>query len=469
MLADSASADFMRLPRQVVPLVSLIFLCLGLAGCRSGAGLFFPVDHHPELMLEARAAAAAANPRSIESVLDRLDRRTSEGSHLLYLLEAARLKSLLGELENSVELYAQVEERFDDERIRATFTASESLQTALSMVTNDRALPYNGQLFERLLVYTFQALNHLQLGNPDLARIELNKALRDMRWGKENLPQLRRESDQSLSQAGVRPRDFASGFSTPPDGLVQESSSDNALVYYLSGLLFEAVGDLDRAAIDYRNALAYAPGSPPVEAALNGLGDAGAGAGRLIILHESDWVSPKIPFSLAVFIKDRSYTLSFPYYTDRYWSDFAPESFLRIGETQPLLYPLLNVDAAARAALQEQFSAILLRQALRMVAKEQLQNEAQEADPWLGFAASIFSILSDSPDLRSWLSLPSAVYVADLQLPAGNYPVDADLQLGRAPSVVIAAGRITVLRIVSAQGRVISIDSFPLSGYLPQP
>jgi hypothetical protein len=134
-----------------------------------------------------------------------------------------------------------------------------------------------------------------------------------------------------------------------------------------------------------------------------------------------------------------------------------------------LLYPLLNVEAAARAALQEQFSAILLRQALRMVAKEQLQNEAQEADPWLGFAASIFSILSDSPDLRSWLSLPSAVYVADLQLPAGNYPVDADLQLGRAPSVVIAAGRITVLRIVSAQGRVISIDSFPLSGYLPQP
>jgi hypothetical protein len=455
--------------RQIFRLVMLMLLCLVLAGCRSGAGLFLPVDQHPDLMLEARQAVAVADLGRLDSLLTQLDKRTADSSHLLYLLEAARLQSLAGEVENSVELYAQVGERLDTERMRAMFTATESLQTALSMVTNDRALPYNGQLFERLLVYTFQALNYLQLGNPDLARIELNKALRDMRWGKDNLPQLRRESDQSLNQAGVRPQELPAGFSIPPDGLVQESSSDNALVYFLSGLLFEAAGDLDRAAIDYRNALAYAPGSPPVEAALNGLVDSDQGTGRLVILHETDWVSPRIPFSLPVFINDRSYTLSFPYYTDRYWSDFAPESFIYVGESKPLLYPLLNVDAAARAALQEQFSAILLRQALRMVAKDQLQKEAEEADPWLGFAASIFSILSDSPDLRSWLSLPSAVYVADLPLPAGAYPVEADLPLGRVPTVTIEPGQITVLRLVTAQGRAIRIDSFPLTGYVPSP
>jgi tetratricopeptide (TPR) repeat protein len=326
--------------RQIFRLVMLMLLCLVLAGCRSGAGLFLPVDQHPDLMLEARQAVAVADLPRLDSLLTQLDKRTADSSHLLYLLEAARLQSLAGEVENSVELYAQVGERLDTERMRAMFTATESLQTALSMVTNDRALPYNGQLFERLLVYTFQALNYLQLGNPDLARIELNKALRDMRWGKDNLPQLRRESDQSLNQAGVRPQELPAGFSIPPDGLVQESSSDNALVYFLSGLLFEAAGDLDRAAIDYRNALAYAPGSPPVEAALNGLEDSEQGTGRLVILHETDWVSPRIPFSLPVFINERSYTLSFPYYTDRYWSDFAPESFIYVGRRQAAALPL---------------------------------------------------------------------------------------------------------------------------------
>lgn len=460
---------FMGFLRQIALIGFLALLCVGLAGCRSGAGLFFPVDHHPELMLEAREAVLVADPSELNFQLDRLERRTADSSQLLYLLEAARLRSLSGNVENSVELYAQVEERFDNDRLRAMFTVSDSLRMALSMVTNDRALPYNGQLFERLLVYTHQALNHLELGNPELARIDLNKALRDMRWGKDNLPRLRDLSDQNLGREGIQTRGFTPGFPDPPDGLVQESSSDNALVYYLSALLFEAAGDLDRAAIDYRNALAYAPGSPPVEEALESLGEMPREMGRLVILHESDWVSPKIPFSLSIFIKDRSYTLSLPYYSDRYWNDFTPQSFVQIGESRPLLYPLLNVDAAARASLEELFPAILLRQALRMIAKEQLQNEAQEADPWLGFAASIFSILSDSPDLRSWLSLPSAIYGAQLYLPAGTYPVVSELESTERSSLEIRSGATTVLRLATAQGRSIRVDSFPLTGYLFSP
>lgn len=447
----------------------LILLCVGLSGCRSGAGLFLPVDQHPGLMLEAREAAAMANPGRLDSILEQLDRRTPEASHLLVLLEAARLNSLLGDVESSVGLYAAANERFEAERLRAQFTVTETLQTSLSVVTNDRAIPYNGRLYERLLVYCFQALNYLELGNPELARIELNKALRDMRWGKDNLPRLRRESDGMLSDAGVQTGDFRGGFSSPPDGLVQRSSSDNALVYTLSGLLFEAAGELDRAAIDYRNALAYAPGSPLVEEALQSLGEMPPGMGRLVILHESDWVSPKIPFSLSVFIKDRSYTLSLPYYSDRYWNDFTPQAFVRIGESRPLLYPLLNVDAAARASLQELFPAILLRQALRIVAKEQLQNEAQEADPWLGFAASLFSIFSDSPDLRSWLSLPSSIYGGQLYLPAGTYPVISELESTETSFLEIVPGETVVLRLATAQGRVIRVDSFPLSGYLFRP
>lgn len=431
-------------------------------------GLLLPIDQHPQIMVEARQGAVQGDARRVDSALTDLEKSTARSSRILYLLEGARLASLLGDTPTSVEWFKEAESIFEEDMLRATFTVTDTMQSAVSMVTSDRALAYRGQLFERLFLYYFQALNYLEQGDPVLARIELNKALRDMRWGTDNLPRLRRESDEALAMAGVRAMEYPAGYGRPYGGVNLEKSSDNALIYYLSGLLHQAGGALDRAEIDYRNALAYAPDPRPIEHALATLEQADPGMARLVVIHESDWVSSKVPFSLPVFIKNRSYTLSFPYYDSAPYAHQYPETFLRIGGTTPVLYPMLNVEAATRKALDEAFAAILLRQALRIVAKQEIQSEAHQTSPWLGFAASILSLLSDHPDLRSWLSLPASIHIADTTLPPGTYDVWTDMGTSHPEAITLYPDQITLLHIVTAQGRVIRVDSRVISTYISE-
>lgn len=448
----------------------LLLPCLllsGLAGCRNTAGLFLPVDQHPEVMGQARQAAAWGDARAVEGILSDLDRQLPSNSHLLGLLERGRLSDLVGEGAASRAAFAEADQLFDEERLRASLTVTETLESAVALMTNDRALAYRGGLHERLLMAYFQSLNWLNEGDVPQARVELNKALRDMRWADENLPGLRQEAQTRLGRSGLRAEGLEAHLDGLTAGLPEQSSADNALIYYLSGLLFETLGELDRAEIDYRNALAKAPGTPPIADALAHLGKSPAGTGRLVILHESDWVSAKYPFSLSVFLNERSYTLSLPTYPQGGQPLPYPQSFLAIGEERPLLYPVLNVDALARQALREAFPAILLRQALRMAAKQEMQAEAHEADPWLGLMASLFSILSDSPDLRSWLSLPAAVTLADLRLPAGPVNLSMDMTGGISADHHLSADEVTILRLITANGQVIRVDSLKIPVYSP--
>ena len=50
-------------------------------------------------------------------------------------------------------------------------------EEAAAVVTNQTVRTYRGTTYDRILLNTFQALNYLQLGQPDKANVELNRAL----------------------------------------------------------------------------------------------------------------------------------------------------------------------------------------------------------------------------------------------------------------------------------------------------
>jgi hypothetical protein len=438
---------------------------LGLSGCRNVAGLFLPVDTHSEVIAESKEALVAERGQRLATRLERLESQSGTRSRLLYLLEAGRLLELAGDHEGSMRLYAEAEALLDEDLMRASLTVRGTAAQAASLFTNDKALPYRGALYERVLLHTFQALNHLQAGDVTEARIALNKGLRDMRWGTDNLESLSRDTSARLDEQGIRMGQAPPLLNPAYPAANPERSSDNAFLYYLSGLVHQINGDADRAAIDYRNALAFAPGSPPVENALDSIDLVEAGRARLVLIHESDWVSPKIPFSFSIFIGDRSYTLSLPYYPEAPYYAAYPEQFMRVGERTPTLHPLLNLDAVVRRAHQEALPGILLRQVLRIAAKQELQAEAEEADPWLGFAASLYSILSDSPDLRSWQSLPSVIAVSDSTVPAGTHSLRTGFGDAPVRDLRLESGTVTVVRLVTAQGTAIKVESFSFPVY----
>ncbi len=50
-----------------------------------------------------------------------------------------------------------------------------------ALLTNQANLPYRGRAYDKVMLHTYQALNYLELRDPDAARVELNRALQSQR------------------------------------------------------------------------------------------------------------------------------------------------------------------------------------------------------------------------------------------------------------------------------------------------
>lgn len=81
-------------------------------------------------------------------------------------------------LTRSLAAFDEAARRIDD--FEAAAKISVSAESA-AMLTNQANLPYRGRAYDKVMLHTYQALNYLQLGDPDAARVELNRALQRQR------------------------------------------------------------------------------------------------------------------------------------------------------------------------------------------------------------------------------------------------------------------------------------------------
>lgn len=97
-----------------------------------------------------------------------------ERDELLWRLEQGTILSVAGYHEGSNETFAMAEEivnKFEEEAKLKLGSKSASL------ITNQAVLPYRGRAYDKIMMNTYMALNSLQMGDLDSARVELNKSL----------------------------------------------------------------------------------------------------------------------------------------------------------------------------------------------------------------------------------------------------------------------------------------------------
>ena len=90
--------------------------------------------------------------------------------------------------------------------------------TAASLTINDAMRDYKGDRYEQVLLHAYMAMNYLQLGEPDAARVEMLQA------------------DVKMMECGDQP-------------------DEDPFVRYLAGMIFEALGEKDQAVVSYRKAM----------------------------------------------------------------------------------------------------------------------------------------------------------------------------------------------------------------------
>lgn len=419
-----------------------ILLILLLAGC-SVSTTFRP---YPYKIAPLQQQLFTANPPDFLKAL-KSERRGND--KILYNLEHGRAAQLFRQTEISRNDFAAAIEAIRHNEQRALISAGQIGATLASFTTNDNALPYAGEGYERVLLHHYQALNYLLDADLSGAAVEFRWANNEQREAlnrhEKELARAEREAQKKNVGNAVENSEFQRRYAQLDEvaGRVK-NSFQNAYSFYLSGVVYELQGEENDAYIDYKKALEIYPENGYVQrdvlrlarrlqmdddlaalakrfpALYNTTGVAAkSSGGEVILLYEEGFVPPREEIKLPFFLPGGLVTLAFPYYRGP-WRDYLPLEVLTgsalLGRTEVLC----DVRGLAVKSLQEKMPILLTRQVVRAVSKALAQQAAKEkfgAAGQLGMMA--YSVISENADLRSWLTLPENAQILRVSLPAG--------------------------------------------------
>ncbi|PSU35127.1 COG3014 family protein [Photobacterium lutimaris] len=382
-------------------------------------------------------------------------------------MEKGRVGFVAGQYPQSFGALQLADNAVKEQQRQANIQISEGFNQVGSLLTNDNMITYQPADYELGFLHLYLALNYLQQRDLSGALVEVRRAnqvqeaakrLREAELNKAAKEARRQGLDQNLGAVLARYPDVGS----------QLGNIQNGYLFFLSGVLYEADGDLNSAYIDYKRALAVAPNNPFVaetvlrlatrmrmdndlpslQARYGKYQTPSASTGRVIVFDEQGVVSARDGWRLPIWLTDSRgdgviYNLALPYYANPSNNAYSP---LQLNGKPLVDSTVANVDGMARYRLQEDLPMIVLRQALRVAAKNEVRKTAARKGDDIGnVLTNIFNTLTEQPDTRSWQSLPASVAIAQQDIAAGQYDlawnghqIDVDVKAGRTTMVWVS-------------------------------
>ncbi|MFM5587684.1 COG3014 family protein [Aeromonas rivipollensis] len=416
--------------------------------------------------------AAEALPKVREST-------PGDDTYVLDQLERGRIAWLAGQDGVSKQGFAAADSRLAWEDNQAQYRLSHGLDQAGSLLTNDQTMAYRAPDYERTMLHHYLALNYLQRGDAEGALVEVRRANqvqeRALKARADEVRKAKEESEEAEADTAAEGemRQLMSRGAPELDRLIGQVKNgfQNAYTFYFSGVLYEAAGDLNDAWVDYQRGYQIAPDNQSLQDALLRLARLRGAAdelretekrvgrkappltrdqGQLVVLFEDGLIPARreifLPLPISTSSGDfRTFTVAVPYYDNRA-SDTGPLT-VSAGKQAGRTSSLVRLEALAAKDLQERLPGMLTRQALRLVAKEQLRRSAAKEGGDVGnILVGIFNTLSERADTRSWLTLPAEASSWQGMVPAG----EVQLRLGagsamRTLPLTVHAGRTTLV------------------------
>lgn len=191
-------------PISLVPFLAVLVL---LTGCGPS------VNHY--LLIEQ--SLVAGDPQRAAAILEQTQKEYGARGRLLYEMDRGMVLQLAGHYQQSSAALEQAEEE-----VERLYTRTIRSETA-AFLTNDNALPYEGDAYEHVMINVIKALNYVAQGQLQEALVEA------------------RRIDHRLNVLSDRVKDT-------------NRYRNDGFARYVSGILYEAAGDLNNAFIAYRNA-----------------------------------------------------------------------------------------------------------------------------------------------------------------------------------------------------------------------
>jgi len=367
----------------------------------------------------ARAAHRAYHRGDYERALKIIEKaEPAPRDRLLYLMDKGMILHGAGQYERSNKVLTKAEELSD------ALTAKSISREVSATLWSEEAVNYAGDKYERVMIPVIRMLNYIMLDQWDEARVEVRRI--------EHVV-------ERAYGAGEKP--------------------NNAFATYMSAVVWEAMGDINDALIDYRRTgkidpelpyygrdLKYAgrrlsmPVDLPKEGAAAWSGSKGyrKSAGELVVITESG----RAPRFVSEAVTAGMYSVQMP--TVVAWPLSVKDATVYVdGEEVGATHTFYNVGDDILRALRDRRKRSFVRKAIKMAVQTGLyaaslelmdtdKVETQIAGIALMFLGMSMAA-SEKADERSWRTLPAAFGVGRFYMEPGRRTVRVVPEGGGAP------------------------------------
>jgi hypothetical protein len=407
---------------------------------------------------------------------------TGDDKDLLYYFEKGELLRSRGDIPGSQAAWRHADQTVLAWEDSVKLDSGKYLAQFGSFLVNDKVRRYEGYDYEKVMLTTQMALNLLAQNDFDGARTEIKKThereaviaeLRDKQYLK---------SEDEAKRQGVMTqykdlRGYPVESLDAPEVVGLKNSYQSAFSHYLSGFVYEALGEKDLAAPGYRQAAELRPNTPFLDQALLNLDAAGskntATEGSEVLIVVQTGFAPardsvRIPLPLPINNNLVITPLSFPVVK----ADTSTPFFNQIGvDGQPVnLIALNSTTAMSRRALRDDMPGIIVRTTVRAITRGVTQKKLNETNPLAGLAVGLASAVTEGADTRTWRTLPDNTLVARMRLKPGEHQVVLPSSVGgtRVQLKIDRPYQVITLRAIGNQVYTSGLAAQVMPSSLPQ-
>ncbi|MEI6893849.1 MAG: hypothetical protein V5789_04275 [Colwellia sp.] len=456
-----------------------VLLSLVISAC-SLTGFSDLFSHYNKQMQEVKSAQQQGDFKQALTLIPQRSER--DGSYSLSVLEKARLEFLASNYQQSQQDFERVYQQVQQDEQAAKIQVSRGIENAAAILSNDNATRYDIPYYEQSMLHSYQALNYLNQKDLSGAMVEIRRANLVQNKALQANQQEIYKAQQEMANKGIDSDTLASKYPSQSRVIGKlKNGFQNAYTFYLSGVLYEAAGQKNDAYIDYKKALEIYPLNLTLQKDIwrlaNDLGMANdillfkkrlasnitqtinhsaklAPTGQLVILLEQGIISSKqeISFHLPLFTRHndvRFYSVALPSYPN-HLPQYSGLSLSYNGK-QYQSEEIVRLQSLAAKQLQEDMPAIVTRQIVRLVAKEEIRQQMSRQGSDIGnILATLYNIASEKADTRSWSTLPDSIHILRLDLSLGKHEVALNINgNNRIVTFEIRENRQTLMTLTS--------------------
>lgn len=440
--------------------IAAIVLPLAITGC---AGTMRSYDS--ELKQTVVLTASGNNAQALQQLEKN---NPDKDKDLLYYFEKGQLLRMEGHFADSRDAWFGADQKIREWEEEVKADPAKFLGNVSSVIVNDKGRRYDGADYEKVLLTTMLALDHINLGDWDSARTEIKKTHeREAIIAELRAKQVEKETEEARTRNVTTTVTDLKGYPVEtlddPEVIALKNGYQSAASHYLAGFIYEALDEPSLAAPGYRTAIELRPNIAVLEDGLKNLDSRGSrvkpGMTDTLFVVETGFAPAKksisIPIPVPLGTGIGVTPISFPtIHSDS--SAAVPERLtLNDGEQAVLLAQVTNVDAMARRQLRDEMPGIILRGTVRAIAKTAAQKVAYDRGGLLaGLLVTVASVATESADERVWRTLPGQISLGRMTLPAGQHTLNVPTAQGEKKILFTVTGKHAVVPLRVTGGNV---------------